>query len=233
MSEGLNLPRLHQLLQQLQAVRDKLSGGPRQIRVRESRIAQGEQLALKRTEELKLARAAADSKNLELKSKEAGLLDLQRKLNVSTSNREYDAAQTQIDADKAAKAVLEDEILELLDRAEGIQKEIARAKEAVSQAQADLEKFRAEFDSQADQWRQQQAKLEKEVAAAESAFTGQDKDKYRRLVDAYHADALADADTGNCSNCYVNLTPQQRVQLNSGKHLFCGTCGRLLYINRG
>jgi len=232
MSGGLNLPRLHQLLQQLQAVRDKLSGGPRQIRVRESRIAQGEQLVVKRTEDLKLTRAAADGKNLELKSKEVGLLDLQRKLNVSSSNREYDAAQTQIDADKAAKAVLEDEILELLDRAEGIQKEIARAREAVAKSQADLEKFRADFDSQADEWKQQQANLEKQVAVAESALTGLDKNKYERLVDAYQADALADADTGNCSNCYVNLTPQQRVQLNSGKHLFCGSCGRLLYVNR-
>ncbi len=219
-------------MQQLQAVRDKLSGGPRQIRVRESRIAQGEQLVVKRTEDLKLTRAAADGKNLELKSKEVGLLDLQRKLNVSSSNREYDAAQTQIDADKAAKAVLEDEILELLDRAEDIQKEIARAKEAVAKSQADLEKFRADFDSQADEWKQQQANLEKQVAVAESALTGLDKNKYERLVDAYQADALADADTGNCSNCYVNLTPQQRVQLNSGKHLFCGSCGRLLYVNR-
>ncbi|MCA9080888.1 MAG: hypothetical protein KDA58_10035 [Planctomycetaceae bacterium] len=232
MSEGINLPHLHQLLQQLQAVREKLAGGPRKIRQRENRIAQMEQLLATRAEELKRTKAASDGKSLELKSKDAGLHDLQRKLNVASSNREFEAAQHQIEADKAARAVLEDEILEFLERVEVIQAEITKGKEAVEQLKVDLGNFRVEFDGQIAVLEQQEKELAAQVATAESPLSGTDRDKYRRLVEAHQADALTDATNGHCGHCFVTLTSQQKVQLNSGKPLFCG-CGRLLYVVRG
>ncbi|MCA9019702.1 MAG: hypothetical protein KDA74_06150 [Planctomycetaceae bacterium] len=33
-----------------------------------------------------------------------------------------------------------------------------------------------------------------------------------------------------CSACNVMLEPQVRVELNSGRLVFCKSCGRLLYM---
>ena len=53
---------------------------------------------------------------------------------------------------------------------------------------------------------------------------------FRRLVAAHGAGALAAAEGGVCSACYIELSPQMRVELNSDKLVFCRSCGRLLYL---
>ncbi len=68
------------------------------------------------------------------------------------------------------------------------------------------------------------------MAEAEKIIPSKHADGYRRLVTAHGADALADAGGGVCTHCFVTLTSQGRVQLNSGEFVFC-TCGRLLFIS--
>lgn len=231
MSEQLNLPALHEALRQLREVRDQLASGPRQIQQRKKRIAQAEQLVVDKTEELKQTRAAADRQNLDLKTKDQNLHSLRGKLNASSTNREYEILRGQIDADTMAKSVLEDEIIELLERAEVIQREIGSAKEAVAKLQADLQEFISGFDLKVPGLKERETKFVAEVSQLEEPIKGPLRDTYRRLVEVHGADALADADAGSCSSCYVNLTPQQRVQVNGGNPLVCGSCGRILYTH--
>ena len=67
-------------------------------------------------EKLLELRKSADGKSLQLKSNEAKNLDLTAKLNAASSNKEYEIISSQIEADKMANSVLEDEILEALDK---------------------------------------------------------------------------------------------------------------------
>ncbi len=121
-SKGADFIHLHQLRRQLKEVQDQLARGPRQIKLRQAKVTEAEASAAAKEQELKESKIALDRKNLELKSKETHLLDLQAKLNTASSNREYDIISGQIAADKAAKSVLEDEILEYLDRVDALQK---------------------------------------------------------------------------------------------------------------
>lgn len=233
MSDGLNLPQLHRLLRQLRDVRDQLASGPRQIAAREKRIGQAEQIVVDKSTELKMTRAEIDRKNLDLKSKEQNLHSLRGKLNASSTNREYEILQNQIEADKVAKSVLEDEIIELLDRAEVIGQDIAKAKDAVVQLQKELKQFTADFEAKLAGLKEQESQLSVAVEQAEQPMPAQIRDTYRRLVEAHDSEALANANAGCCSDCFVNLTPQNRVLVNSGKPLFCPSCGRLLYVDSG
>ncbi|MEZ5944483.1 MAG: hypothetical protein R3C18_24100 [Planctomycetaceae bacterium] len=230
MAEGLDLPQLHSLLRQLHGVQDELASGPRQIKIREKRIAAAEQLVVERSRDLTQTRADADSKNLDLKTKEQDLHKLRGKLNAAATNREYEILQGQIEADTVAKSVLEDEIIEFLERAELIQQEIAQAKEAVVQLKEQLQKFTAEFEAKLPGLESRKAELEKQLAEAEKPLPGNIKDHYQRIRVAHGADALACADTGSCSECFVTITTQNKVLLNSGNALLCPSCGRLLYV---
>ena len=77
---------------------------------------------------------AADQKQLQLKAGEEKIKDLKRKLNAAASNREYQILKEQIAADEMANSVLEDEILEALEKIDQFQAKIAEAEAALAAA---------------------------------------------------------------------------------------------------
>src|SRR6266446_4098451 len=87
-SNGLFI--LHDLHLKLKSVQDELDRGPRLIKAKENllakRQAELDNIKAQHTERRKLA----DAKNLQLKSNETKLADLRMKLNMSSSNREFD-----------------------------------------------------------------------------------------------------------------------------------------------
>ncbi len=52
---------------------------------------------------------------------------------------------------------------------------------------------------------------------------------YRRLVDAHGASTLAPLDASACSECFVELSPQDIVEVRTARLVFCKSCGRILY----
>ncbi|QDT57378.1 Putative zinc ribbon domain protein [Caulifigura coniformis] len=231
MSVAADLTELHRLHSALKEIREDLSRGPRQLKIRDQVITNAKNEVTSKQEELKQTRLAADRKGLELKTLEAKLVDLRGKLNQAASNREYDILRGQIEADGAAKAVMEDEILDYLDRIDRLQKEIVIAHERVGQAEADKKSYSAQFAAEEPVLKQKEADLVGRMATAEKVLTGETLSQYRRVVDAHGAEAMAPVENGVCTGCYVALRPQQRVQLNNGVLLFCSSCGRLLYLS--
>ncbi|WP_417850379.1 zinc ribbon domain-containing protein [Thalassoglobus sp.] len=226
---GTEFLRLHQSLQELKKVQDQLARGPRQIQVRKKRIETSQLELAEQEEALKFTRAEADKKNLDLKSKEANILELQRKLNGAASNREYQIISGQIEADTAAKAVLEDEAIEYLDRVDVLQKQIEECKSRIDEAITDAELFATSFEEKAEGLRAKEATLKTQITESRSIIPKEVREQFQRLVEAYGPDAMAESSGGVCNNCYVSLTPQAKVMLNSGRTLFCGSCGRFLY----
>lgn len=229
MSVAADLTELHRLHSALKDVRDDLARGPRQLKIRDQVITNANNEVTARQDELRQTRLAADRKGLELKTLEAKLVDLKGKLNQASSNREYDILRGQVEADGAAKSVMEDEILDHLDRIDRLQREIVVAQDRVKQAEADKSKFTADFAADEPLLKQKEADLIGRLSKAETVLTGESLSQYRRVVEAHGAEAMAPVENGVCTGCYVALRPQQRVQLNGGGLLFCSSCGRLLY----
>jgi predicted nucleic acid-binding Zn-ribbon protein len=71
--------------------------------------------------------------------------------------------------------------------------------------------------------------LAESIRAAESTLPEAVKAVYRRLVQAHGAGALAAVENNACSACHAILAPQERVQIKTQQHIFCRSCGRLLY----
>lgn len=230
MDSTVDLAALHQLHLSLKEVQEELARGPRQVKARDNQLSQVDADRKVREEELKQTRLSIDRKNLELKSAEAKISDLDRKLNEAASNREFDILKAQIAADQVATSVLQDEILEQLDKVDQIQATIAELGEKRTRLEADRQQFAAQVEQAAAGLRQREEALKAEIVTAEKAVPDSIKGHYRRLVDTYGAESLAAIDNGMCTQCYVSLTPQVLVQIECGAPVFCSSCDRLLYF---
>ena len=230
MASSVDLAGLHQLHLALKEVQDELARGPRQVKARDNQLGQVDADRKAREEELKQTRLSIDRKNLELKSAEGKIKDLDRKLNEAASNREFDILKSQIAADQMATSVLQDEILELLDKVDQIQTVIAELGQKRTRLEADRQQFASQIEQAAAGLRQKEVALRAEITEAEKIIPDSIKVHYRRLVDTYGSESMASIDNGMCTQCFVSLTPQIRVQIECGTPAFCSTCDRLLYF---
>lgn len=223
------MKQLHDLRLKLREISDELERGPRQIAVRKQAIdKKSDEVESLRTK-LKQTRMSADQKNLQLKSSESRIYDLNGKLNIAANNREYEALRSQIAADTMAKSVLEDEILEALEKVDLAQIEVKKMELEVAAMNTALQKLTAEVQTKESGLKERAAALQLQVSEAEKILPAEIIPQYRRLVQAYGANALAPVVNKSCSECFVSVTAQVYLELRSGKVKFC-TCGRLMYV---
>jgi len=227
------LRTLHRIHKQLSDLRERLERGPKQIRAWQAKVnqAQSELEAIRL--EAKNARLTADRKNLDLKSGEGKINELQVKLNAANSNKEYAAFKEQIAAAEMAGSVLSDEILETLERIDELEKEAAEAEKRVGEARAELEKVQAEVAGKAEKIESDLGRLEAELKAAEDKLPADYKVEYDRQVRSKGESALAPMEEGVCGGCYHQIRPNQLNELYMGRPIFCHSCGRLLYLPEG
>jgi uncharacterized protein len=228
-SASRGLKDLHQLHLKLKTVQEKLDRGPRQVRAR-LQFAEKKQAEVEaQAAALKQLKMAADQKSLQLKINESKIADLKAKLNVASSNREYDIIRQQIDADTMANSVLEDEILEALTKIDAAQIELKKAQQELETARTEQQRIAAEVGSVEPGLQAEAAELQAALKTAESDLPGSVLDQYRRLVQAHGAGALASVENNACTACYAILSSQLIVELKGDKVLFCRSCGRMLY----
>ncbi len=226
-----SLKELHHILLQLEDAHSLLDRGPSQIKARENLVRKREAEQTEFLERLKKLRMSADSKSLELKTVEKKIDDLKVKLNSASSNREFDIFKSQIQADEMAKSVLEDEILEAFDQTETESRRKAEYEENVTSAKQLLTDFKTKFEVDSVKLQEDITRLEEELKILEKELPSEPAEQYRRLVKSRGAKSMSAVLNGACGNCYVNLTPQQRIQIKSGPIQFCTNCGSILYID--
>jgi predicted nucleic acid-binding Zn-ribbon protein len=129
-----SLRTLHRIHRQLADLRDRLARGPRQMNAAEGAVKKCEGDLAQAKDTYRQSKMAADDKQLQLKQREARLVDLQGKLNMAQSNKEYQLLKDQIAADKQASSVLADEILEALDKLDQLQAQIKTADENLAKS---------------------------------------------------------------------------------------------------
>jgi len=224
------LRELHRIHRQLADLHDRLERGPRQVRSRTTNVQVLESQLAEVQDRAKQTQVTVDRKQLDLKSGEQKIVDLKQKLNVCSSNREYQALLEQIAAAEMAGSVLADEILEAMERIDQLHAAVQKKERAVAAGQQDLEKVRHEVEDTADSLRADIAQLQSELAQAESDLPADFKADYERIVRSKGADGLAIAEDGVCTGCGQQITINMLDKLMLSQPIFCKACGRLLYL---
>src|SRR5450755_328870 len=146
--------------QQLSLLRDRVERGPKQIRARDTNVAQLKARLEEARQKVQQAQMAIDRKQLDLKSSEQKLVDVRVKLNAASSNKEYQAFLEQIAAAEMAGSVLSDEILESMEKLDTYTAAVKEAEKIVASGTQELEKTRREIEDSAASVRADIARLE-------------------------------------------------------------------------
>jgi predicted nucleic acid-binding Zn-ribbon protein len=224
------LRTLHRIHEQLRDLRERAGRGPRMAKAREANVAR---LLTQLTEaqgKTKDLRVKTDEKQLQLKSGEAAIERRRQQQREAKDNREYQALVDQIKADQMTNSVLEDEILESMEK---LDQHIAKVK----QAEQELAKARDDAAAGDRQWEQEAPliqgdiqRLEAEVQQTEQSLPEDFRELYRRLVRAKGEDALCPIRGEFCAGCNQHVPLNMVAGVMLGKPVCCKSCGRLLYV---
>jgi len=228
------LRKLHRIHRQLSDLKQRLERGPRQVLAAEANGKRLEQQVFEAKELLTRTKVTVDDKELQLREREAKIADLSKKLNVCSSNKEYQTLKEQIAADEQANSVLSDEILEGFDKIELLEGKLADVVDQHEKTVAELAKLRGRVTAEHDDLTGQLQRVEENLERAEATLPLDLKQDYLRLARSRGEDAMAAVehvdDESICEGCNQMITHQMYDQLRCEKMVFCKSCGRLLYL---
>src|SRR5438046_2307477 len=170
------LRTLHRIHRQHSDLKDRLSRGPRQIQAAEMAVKKCETDLGQAKDAYKQAKMASDEKQLQLKHRESKLADLQAKLNMAQSNKEYQLLKDQMAADKQANSVLADEILETLEKIDQLQAAVKTADSNLAKTKDELSKVGRRISDQQHGLESELARVRGALDAAEGQLDGDFKD---------------------------------------------------------
>jgi predicted nucleic acid-binding Zn-ribbon protein len=222
---------LHLLHQRAKSLRDRLASAPKTLAARQAALTS-------RQAELEKAKKALQDAKVNLKKNEHALQsaqtkidDLKVKLNQVKKNEEYRALQNQIAHDRSSLGKIEDEILQGYEAVEAQNQALVKLEAEIKAFAQEVASMQKEIESQAGEHRAKLQELETAIVDAEAAIPDDERERYRRIVRQFGADALAACENGACLGCFTAVTTQMLNHLiNADQLTFCKSCGRLLYM---
>jgi uncharacterized protein len=155
---------------------------------------------------------------------------LREQMNEARTNEQFHAFQHEIDFEQQEVRRLEDRILDKMEEAESLEKNVKTAEEALEietkkvQLEVTETKARVAADEQA---LTEQTTRRDQLAAAISRDALRLYEQVRR---AHGGTAVAQALTDRCQNCNVVFRPQFSYQVRSNENILtCESCGLILY----
>ncbi|MBK9766912.1 MAG: hypothetical protein IPP63_07780 [Chloracidobacterium sp.] len=140
--------------------------------------------------------------------------------------RETDALQKQI-------ATFEAQVIEAVEAAESVEKELAERAEEINSLDAKRDAALAEFDKQVAKDKSEFDSESKHRQKAFSTLPTRLASVYDRLAQrSRDGIAVAEVVNGSCSACFMSLRPQMQVNVKKGDEIItCESCTRILYTN--
>lgn len=227
------LRELHSLHQQMAELQRRRERGPKQIAAHAANVKRLEAALAEAQDKVKQTRMTVDQKQLDLKSSETKVGEWRVKLNTCETNKEYQTLLEQIAAAEMAASVLEDEILEGLERIEQFEVSAKEAGKRLEDARADQAKVKERVTSELAVVEKDVQRITARLIEAEANIPTALMPDYERVVHAKGADGLAPVEDGVCTGCGQKITLNALNELTLGRTGFCRACGRLLYLPEG
>lgn len=224
------LRKLHRIHRQRADLNGQIQRGPRQIKAGEALIARAEEQLAEAKEAHKRTVIACDEKQLQLKSRELRLVDLEGKLNMAANNREFSLLKEQIAADRQANSVLSDEILEALERVDLLVEQVGQANAELAKQRSEQVERVAEVEARLQELQGELLRIDGLLAESEHEIPAEALSDYKRLTDARGEEALAPVDGESCGGCYQTLTTNLIDRLRMSMLIRCPNCNAFLYF---
>ena len=227
--------QIHQIQRQLSDLNSRLQRGPKMINAQEGAMKQiSSRLEQARTEHQKLLKTAKE-KEQSLAQNEAALGRRKNQLHEAKNNKEFQALKLQIHADEAVNAVMADETLEAMEKAEKFAPEIDKIAQELQAVKETLQKTTHHYAQEVPAIRDDIERCHGRLREAEKGLPEVFREFYSRLTKVMGGeDAMAPiSEQKFCGGCHQQIPINFIAQVIQGKPITCKSCGRLLYVPEG
>lgn len=184
---------------------------------------------------LRVRQAESDRKRLEL-DVEAKKTQIERYANQqlqTRKNEEYRALAHEIETCKADINKIEDQEIELMEKAEQAQKDVATWTKTFDAAKKLADDQIAQLGIREQNLKEELAELKSNREELASAVEGGVRGRYERLIKSKGENVIVGVNHGVCGGCHMKLPPQTLVACQSDQDVVtCNSCGRILYYTR-
>ena len=224
------LIELQEIEKKLRVLAKKKAHAPIQIEMMKEEESKAAEKVEEKQEMLKSAQRLRkelerDVEELERRHKKSK----QRLLEVK-SNKEYQATLKEIDDIEDLIRRGEDQIIEQMELAESVAKEIRERERLLSEAHERLEQEGSQLEKDAVKAETLIANLEEEKERIRPQIPPEMWQKYQLLSANRGGIALAPVNQSTCQVCHMNLPPQLFIDLQKNeKMMHCPNCQRIIY----
>lgn len=183
----------------------------------------------------KLKQIESDRKALELEveTKKQLITKYANQQLQTRKNEEYRALAHEIETCKADIFAIEDREISLMEQAEAVQKEMAQATQASTQAKKSMEEQLTQLAAREQNLKRELAEFETNREELAAAVDQSARGRYERLIKNKGENVVVGVQHGVCGGCHMRLPPQLIVQCQAQQELVtCSNCGRILYYTR-
>jgi predicted nucleic acid-binding Zn-ribbon protein len=223
------LVRLHHAESEIKHLEAELAAVPRARQELDARL-------VAERSRLDAARSALDASAKARKAHEAAVQDLETKrskykgqlMDVKT-NKEYTAMLHEIEGVERDIKAREDQILEEMEKAEGLGQDVRREEIEFKTVEGEAKKDKAELDAREAALREKAERARAEREAAAAGVPDDARARYERIA-RLRGTGMAEAKDGVCQTCHVKLRVQVWVEVRKNEALIeCDSCSRILY----
>ncbi|MCL2144667.1 MAG: C4-type zinc ribbon domain-containing protein [Endomicrobia bacterium] len=213
----------------IESIKSRIEDAPALIEEKKKDL----ELRKQETEEKKKSFVALSSLKKEkeaiLDSKEKAVAKHSLELNSVKSNDTYKALLLEIEKAKADKSVIEDEILELMDKIENENKTVKESEFELKESDRRIKAEIADIESSAKKFSDEIAKIEEERERHKQKVNKNILDQYERIREGRDGQGICLVDGESCGGCGMVLRPQLINQAQKCHELvFCDNCSRIL-----
>jgi predicted nucleic acid-binding Zn-ribbon protein len=148
-------------------------------------------------------------------------------------NEEYKALQHEIDHGKQIITGIEDQEIELMEKAEAAQKEVVEAQKVAADAKKLVDAKITDLDAREKNLQAELTKLESNRTELAAAVDEDARTKYERLLKSKGGNVIVGISHHSCGGCHMKLDRGTVVQCQANQEIVtCNNCGRILYFTR-
>lgn len=166
----------------------------------------------------------------DLKTREDRIEKLKGRSGDIKSNKEYQAHLFEIELAQQEKGTVEERLIEIMDRAEALQRAIKEREDAVAARKREYEQARARIEADHRAMESETERLSADARALAEQLASVNRQSYDHLKATRKGLAVVPLRNGACQGCRLALPPQLVADLRKNdKLLTCTYCHRILF----
>jgi predicted nucleic acid-binding Zn-ribbon protein len=226
-----HLIRLQELDNELEAARRRIADIPGIQQALEEKLAEQTAVVAAVTQKLADSQTARREIEREVASIQSRLSKYKDQLMEVKTNKEYQAMQKEIATAETAVRSHEDRILDRMEEADVLGRDLKAAEAELKRQQADLARERQALHDEAEALERSTGQTAATRAALARELSAEALALFEHVSRQRKGLAVAEARDGHCMVCHVRLRPQVFNEVRRNESLIqCDSCLRILYF---